>query len=91
LIGEEAVPTRGDSKGARLAQRADGVPPAQPAAAAQIFCRGRLNDLAQSVKEKGILQPILVRRSPAIPTPSRSWRASGAGARPSSPSCMKCR
>jgi len=62
LIGEEAVPTRGESAAARATHR---LPIAflrpnklQPR---KRFATEELNDLADSVREKGVLQPILVR------------------------------
>ena len=62
LIGEEAVPTRGETAAARAAHK---LPVAflrpnklQPR---KRFAPEDLNDLAESVKEKGVLQPILVR------------------------------
>jgi ParB family chromosome partitioning protein len=81
LIGEEAVPTRGEAR--------DRAPRTMPTAflkpnrfqPRKRFAEEDLNDLARSVKEKGILQPILVR--PVAGDPSafeivageRRWRA----------------
>ena len=39
--------------------------------------------MRQSIRERGILQPLLVRPAPAVPRVTRSSPASGAGARPS--------
>lgn len=81
LIGEEAVPTRGEAR-----DRASHTMPTaflkpnrfQPR---KRFAEEDLNDLVQSVKEKGILQPILVRpiagdpNSFEIVAGERRWRA----------------
>ena len=81
LIGEEAVPTRGEAR-----DRASRTMPTaflkpnrfQPR---KRFGEEDLNDLAQSVKEKGILQPILVRpiagdaNAFEIVAGERRWRA----------------
>jgi ParB family chromosome partitioning protein len=82
LIGEEAVPTRGESQAARTPHR---LPVAflrpnklQPR---KRFAPEDLNDLAESVKEKGVLQPILVRpikgeaNGYEIVAGERRWRA----------------
>jgi ParB family chromosome partitioning protein len=81
LIGEEAVPTRGEARGRSIRT----VPIAflkpnrfQPR---KRFSEEDLNDLVQSVKEKGIIQPILVRPIPGdinafeIVAGERRWRA----------------
>jgi ParB family chromosome partitioning protein len=81
LIGEEAVPTRGETQ----ARAARTVPIAflkpnrfQPR---KRFAEEDLNDLVQSIKAKGILQPILVRpvagqqNSYEIVAGERRWRA----------------
>jgi ParB family chromosome partitioning protein len=81
LIGEEAVPTRGEAR----ARSSRTVPIAflkpnrfQPR---KRFAEEDLNDLVQSVKEKGILQPILVRPLAGDPNGfeivagERRWRA----------------
>ncbi|MGA7675771.1 MAG: ParB/RepB/Spo0J family partition protein [Rhizomicrobium sp.] len=81
LIGEEAVPTRGEAR--------DRAPRTMPTAflkpnrfqPRKRFGEGALSDLAQSVKEKGILQPILVRPIAGDPNAfeivagERRWRA----------------
>jgi ParB family chromosome partitioning protein len=82
LIGEEAVPTRGETVAARATQK---LPIAflkpnklQPR---KRFAPEELNDLAESIKEKGILQPILVRpvrgelNAYEIVAGERRWRA----------------
>ncbi|HEY4941057.1 MAG TPA: ParB/RepB/Spo0J family partition protein [Rhizomicrobium sp.] len=82
LIGEEAVPTRGETAAARAAHK---LPVAflrpnklQPR---KRFAPEDLNDLAESVKEKGVLQPILVRpvkgeaNAYEIVAGERRWRA----------------
>ena len=82
LIGEEAVPTRGETAAARAAHK---LPIAflrpnklQPR---KRFAPEDLNDLAESVREKGVLQPILVRpikgepNSYEIVAGERRWRA----------------
>jgi ParB family transcriptional regulator, chromosome partitioning protein len=82
LIGEEAVPTRGESAAARAAHK---LPVAflrpnrlQPR---KRFASEDLHDLAESVREKGVLQPILVRPVPGeanayeIVAGERRWRA----------------
>jgi ParB family chromosome partitioning protein len=81
LIGEEAVPTRGEAR--------DRAPRTMPTAflkpnrfqPRKRFGEEDLNDLAQSVKGKGILQPILVRPIAGDPNAfeivagERRWRA----------------
>ena len=82
LIGEEAVPTRGESQAARATHK---LPIAflrpnklQPR---KRFAPEDLNDLADSVREKGVLQPILVRpvkgevNAYEIVAGERRWRA----------------
>ena len=82
LIGEEAVPTRGESAAARATHK---LPVAflrpnklQPR---KRFASEELNDLAESVREKGVLQPILVRpvkgevNAYEIVAGERRWRA----------------
>jgi ParB family chromosome partitioning protein len=82
LIGEEAVPTRGEAAAARGTHK---LPVAflrpnkfQPR---KRFAPEDLNDLAESVKEKGVLQPILVRpvkgeaNAYEIVAGERRWRA----------------
>ena len=82
LIGEEAVPTRGETQAARATHK---LPIAflrpnklQPR---KRFAPEDLNDLAESVREKGVLQPILVRpvkgeaNSYEIVAGERRWRA----------------
>ena len=81
LIAEEAVPTRGEAR----ARAARSVPTAflkpnrfQPR---KHFAEEDLNDLVNSVKAKGILQPILVRpiagdaNAFEIVAGERRWRA----------------
>jgi ParB family chromosome partitioning protein len=81
LIGEESLPTRGEAA-ARVAHK---LPIAflrpnklQPR---KRFASEELNDLADSVREKGVLQPILVRpvqgavNSYEIVAGERRWRA----------------
>ena len=81
LIGEEAVPTRGEarSRAARTVPIAFLKPNRfQPR---KRFAEEDLSDLVQSVKEKGILQPILVRPVSGDPNAfeivagERRWRA----------------
>jgi ParB family chromosome partitioning protein len=79
LIGEEAAPTRGEAKGARTLPVAFLRPNRfQPR---KNFVAEDLNDLAESIREKGVLQPILVRpvrgESDAfeIVAGERRWRA----------------
>ena len=81
LIGEEAVPTRGEAR--------DRAPRTMPTAflkpnrfqPRKHFAETDLAELAQSVKEKGILQPILVRpvageaNAFEIVAGERRWRA----------------
>jgi ParB family chromosome partitioning protein len=82
LIGEEAVPTRGETAAARATHK---LPVAflkpnrlQPR---KRFAAEDLNDLAESVREKGVLQPILVRpvkgeaNAYEIVAGERRWRA----------------
>ena len=79
LIGEEAAPARGDAKNARTLPVAFLRPNRfQPR---KTFVPEDLNDLTESVREKGILQPILVRPVPGqadafeIVAGERRWRA----------------
>src|SRR3569832_861304 len=79
LIGEEAAPTRGEAKSARTLPVAFLRPNRfQPR---KTFAAEDLNDLTESVKEKGILQPILVRPVAGqadafeIVAGERRWRA----------------
>jgi ParB family chromosome partitioning protein len=82
LIGEEAVPTRGEAASAKSART---LPIAflkpnrfQPR---KFFKDEDLKDLSDSIREKGILQPILVRPIPGdatnyeIVAGERRWRA----------------
>jgi len=80
LIGEEAVPTRGEAKALRTLPTAFLRPnPFQPR---KTFAAADLHDLTESVREKGILQPILVRplggESYEIVAGERRWRAAQA-------------
>ncbi len=79
LIGEEAVPTRGEAKNARTLPVAFLKPNRfQPR---KSFAPEDLNDLTESIREKGVLQPILVRPvkgeadSFEIVAGERRWRA----------------
>jgi ParB family transcriptional regulator, chromosome partitioning protein len=77
LIGEEAVPTRGEAKAVRTLPTAFLKPnPFQPR---KTFAADDLHDLTESVREKGILQPILVRPLSGdtyeIVAGERRWRA----------------
>jgi hypothetical protein len=53
----------------------------------QTFDEDALADLAASIADKGVLQPILLRPRPGHPGDSP---ASGAGARPSARGCRRC-
>jgi ParB family chromosome partitioning protein len=83
LIGEEAVPTRGESQAARGATHKLPVAFLRPnrLQPRKRFAPEELNDLAESVKEKGVLQPILVRPVRGEPNAyeivagERRWRA----------------
>ena len=55
------------------------------------FADAELDELADSIRERGIIQPILVRPVRGARTASRSSPASGAGARRSAPACTRCR
>ncbi|HEY0106319.1 MAG TPA: ParB/RepB/Spo0J family partition protein [Rhizomicrobium sp.] len=79
LIGEEAVPTRGEARATHRLPVAFLRPnKLQPR---KRFAPEDLNDLAESVKEKGVLQPILVRpvrgetNAYEIVAGERRWRA----------------
>jgi len=79
LIGEESVPTRGEAKNARSLPVAFLRPNRfQPR---KNFAPEDLNDLTESIREKGVLQPILVRPvkgeadSFEIVAGERRWRA----------------
>jgi ParB family chromosome partitioning protein len=79
LIGEEAVPTRGEARATHKLPVAFLRPNKfQPR---KRFAADELNDLAESVKEKGVLQPILVRPVRGEPNAyeivagERRWRA----------------
>ena len=93
LIGDVGAEAH-DRPSARAAQRR--VPIEHPAAqsaqsAPQAFADAELDELAASIRERGIIQPIVVRPVRGAPTPSRSSPASGAGARRSAPACTRCR
>ena len=83
LIGEEAVPTRGETQAARGATHRLPVAFLRPnrLQPRKRFAPEDLNDLAESVKEKGVLQPILVRpvkgeaNAYEIVAGERRWRA----------------
>lgn len=77
LIGEESVPTRGEARAVRTLPVAFLKPNRfQPR---KTFAAEDLHDLTESVREKGILQPILVRPlgtdSYEIVAGERRWRA----------------
>ncbi len=79
LIGEEAVSTRGEAKNARTLPVAFLKPNRfQPR---KSFAPEDLNDLTESIREKGVLQPILVRPVKGeadafeIVAGERRWRA----------------
>ena len=77
LIGEEAVPTRGETRAVRSLPVAFLRPNRfQPR---KSFSGDELHDLAESIRQKGILQPILVRPSGPdsyeIVAGERRWRA----------------
>ncbi|MBN9554837.1 MAG: ParB/RepB/Spo0J family partition protein [Alphaproteobacteria bacterium] len=78
LIGDEAVPTRGETPKATRTLPVAFLKPGkfQPR---KTFADDALNDLAASVKEKGVLTPILVRPlgvdSYEIVAGERRWRA----------------
>ena len=65
---------------AQPAPRADRILRANPRNPRKHFSDAELDELANSIRERGIIQPIVVRRR-AAPTHSRSSPASGAGAR----------
>src|ERR1700742_2596695 len=80
LIGEEAVPTRGEAKALRTLPVAFLKPNRfQPR---KTFLAEDLHDLTESVREKGILQPILVRPlggdAYEVVAGERRWRAAQA-------------
>ncbi len=80
LIGEEAVPTRGEARNTRSLPTAFLKPNRfQPR---QTFAPEDLEDLTRSIREKGILQPILVRPlggdAYEIVAGERRWRAAQA-------------
>jgi ParB family chromosome partitioning protein len=83
LIGEVAVPTRGESQAARAGTHKLPVAFLRPnkLQPRKRFAPEDLNDLAESVKEKGVLQPILVRtikgeaNAYEIVAGERRWRA----------------
>jgi ParB family chromosome partitioning protein len=79
LIGDEATPTRGEGKGSRFVPIAFLRPNRfQPR---KTFGAEELQDLANSIREKGVLQPILVRPIAGeinqfeIVAGERRWRA----------------
>ncbi len=80
LIGEEAMPTRGEARATRTLPTAFLKPNRfQPR---KTFAPDELHDLTESVREKGILQPILVRPLGSdayeIVAGERRWRAAQA-------------
>jgi ParB family chromosome partitioning protein len=79
LIGDESAPTRGEAKNARSLPAAFLKPNRfQPR---KSFAAEDLNDLTESIREKGVLQPILVRPVKGeadtfeIVAGERRWRA----------------
>lgn len=79
LIGDDVTPARGDGKSTRTLPVAFLKPnPHQPR---KSFAEGELEDLSNSIREKGVLQPILVRPvkgasdSFEIVAGERRWRA----------------
>ena len=79
LIGDDVAPARGDGKSTRTLPVAFLKPnPHQPR---KRFAEGELEDLSNSIREKGVLQPILVRPvkdaadSFEIVAGERRWRA----------------
>lgn len=77
LIGEEAMPTRGEARAIRTLPVAFLKPNRfQPR---KTFAPGELEDLTRSIREKGVLQPILVRplggEAYEIVAGERRWRA----------------
>ena len=93
LMGDVGEETHGGRAAARKPRR---VPienlSANPRNPRRAFSEAELNELADSIRERGIIQPIVVRagarRGRRI---SRSSPASGAGARRSAPACTRCR
>jgi ParB family chromosome partitioning protein len=83
LIGEEAVPTRGETQAARAGTHKLPVAFLRPnrLQPRKRFAPEDLHDLSESVKEKGVLQPILVRpvkgeaNAYEIVAGERRWRA----------------
>jgi len=86
LIGEEAVPTRGETQAARAGTHKLPVAFLRPnrLQPRKRFAPEDLHDLSESVKEKGVLQPILVRpikgeaNAYEIVAGERRWRAAQA-------------
>jgi ParB family transcriptional regulator, chromosome partitioning protein len=81
LIGEEAVPTRGEARGRGVQTLPIAFLKANPLQPRKRFSESDLNDLVASVKDKGVLQPILVRPIAGqtdayeIVAGERRWRA----------------
>jgi ParB family transcriptional regulator, chromosome partitioning protein len=80
LIGEEAVPTRGEVKALRTLPTA--FLKSNPFQPRKTFSAEDLHELTESIREKGILQPLLVRPvggdSYEIVAGERRWRAAQA-------------
>ena len=55
----------------------------------RVFAETELDELAASLRQRGIIQPILVRPGAAPPAAMRSSPASGAGVPPSAPACTR--
>ena len=88
-VGDEAAVGR--ARRAQPAPRADRIPAPQSAQSAPHVRRRRARRACASIRERGIIQPIVVRTLRGATTDTRSSPASGAGARRSAPACTTCR
>ena len=83
---------RGAREGALLSIPIEHLAP-HPNQPRQRFDEAEIESLAASIREKGVVQPLVVRPAPATKTapPTRSSPASGAGGRRNGPGCTSCR
>ena len=87
-VGEAAIPAE-RSRGQRRVPTEFLRP--NPRNPRRTFVEADLDDLVNSVREKGIIQPILVRNIPGMEDVFEISQVSVGGARRSGPLCTKCR
>ena len=90
LIGDVGEETSGADSGRKPRRAPIENLRANPRNPRRAFTDAELDELSDSIRERGIIQPIVVRALPKA-TISKSSPASGAGARRSAPGCTTCR